>query len=273
MKFRNGIGAVDMSKIVSRILIVSFLVSFAVGALGVGDFAVAQPSTQKVFRPSGQEKALDTMSGEGLVFEKGKSDLLFRVRWSHSVLNGIPQQTTVVHADLSGQEASRERANYENGSFSNYQVQNFQRGIEANIKVENGKVLFYKKENGKVDTAEDVVSENLVVGPTLFAYFQQHLSDLDAGKKLPIRMAVYDHTRVINFEAREIDKNCLGNGADLCIEMVVSNFFLKALVGKSTLTFKKMNGRIMAYDLTALSLVRKNVGGKLESFVSRVEYR
>jgi hypothetical protein len=210
--------------------------------------------------------------GKGMLREVGGRDPIFAVQYDHLECDGLPLSTTIVHSELDGRGLVREDVSYEKGKLSEYRLKHEQRGVEALVKVAKGKAEVTWKEDGETRRSSVEDSENLVVGGSLLAYMGQHIADIEAGKNLVLRLVVPHLQRVIDFNLKRIEDNCLGNGAALCTELVVDSVLLRPFVKRSLLTFRKVKGRYVVLGMETLALPHKRDGKRLQEFRTRIDY-
>ncbi len=212
------------------------------------------------------------LEGFGALRDASEKQSLYSVKFEHIERSKKPYATSIVHQSLEGNEIAHEKVVFQDGKLSEYVLVHSQRGVEASVKIAGGNVEVHWMENGIAKQARFVNTENLVVGASVLAYMGQRIHEVEAGKPVALRLVVPEKLKIFEFHMKRVEDNCLANGADLCVELVIANPFLRAFVKRSLIAFHKRNGRYAVSAMEAPSLVSKNSGAKFQEFLARIDY-
>jgi hypothetical protein len=97
--------------------------------------------------------------------------------------------------------------------------------------------------------------------------------DLEKGKKIPLRLAVAERGMVFGFEIKNEGNDCRASGGDLCVNLELSNFFLKKLLRPIFMSFRKSTQGYRPLALETPAIVRRRKGNTLEKFTARIDYQ
>src|SRR6185503_10156291 len=74
-----------------------------------------------------------------------------------------------------------------------------QTGVSASVAVSNGRAKFRLREGENETTADEIVRDPVVAGPTMFGFILAHWDQLNNGATIPIRFAVLERGETIGF--------------------------------------------------------------------------
>ena len=204
--------------------------------------------------------------------QSGKNrDLLFRLDRRMQVSDGVAH---AIFKDLEGREAVTEITRYnEKGAVTSYEVQHHQLGERGLIEVVGDKLVFTKWVAGHPEPRrrEEPLAANWVVGPSLVPLIAYGWADIEAGKRIPVRLALWDRQETIGFEVfKDRVETAPGGKQYTVVKFKPSNFFISALVRPILFGFG-MDGRSLDWVKGRVLPMRK-VGSKLKSLDAEVIY-
>jgi hypothetical protein len=239
-------------------------------------FASIKPSPQPQKDISSQKPSSERLlKAKGTIRDAGapQEAPMFHIEYEHAEKNRLPHYTLIRQTDLAGNLLVKEDTQYDHqGKLKTYTLVQFQEDVRATVEVESSKVFLSWTEKGKTKTAIDTASQNMVAAGSLMAYMSAHIAHLTQGNNLDIRLAVPEHASVFGFTLIPQKSSCNSAPQDFCVDLSMSNFFLKKLVKPVRLTFQKSNDGYRPLSLVTPALVRKKKGEKLEKFTALIEY-
>ncbi|MEY4066633.1 MAG: hypothetical protein RIR26_2841 [Pseudomonadota bacterium] len=215
------------------------------------------------------------MRGRGTVrdAENLNSGVLFYIEYEHQARSGRPVSTVIRQLDVNGKTLVLENTTYTpDGQFKKYLMEQFQTNEKAVVEVVQGKILMTWTADGESKTATAEAKNNSVASGALMAYMNGFISDLGAGRSLPVELVVPERSSVFNFDIAPRSANCETQKQDLCVSLTMSNFFLQKLVKPIQMSFQKAPDGWRPLSLQAPALVRKTSGKNFEKFTARIDY-
>jgi len=200
--------------------------------------------------------------------------VLFQIEYEHVSRAGCAVSTTIRQTDSAGKELVIEKTEYDaQGSLKTYRMQQLQNNSASAVKISQSRVFMTWLEDGKTSTSSDNATANTVSAGSLMAYLNRFANNLEQGLTVPVRLAIPDRGRVLGFDISRREPSCLGGESDFCVNLSLSNFFLRKVVRPITMSFYKSPEGFRPLSLEAPSLVRKLKNSRLEKFTARIDYQ
>jgi len=165
--------------------------------------------------------------------------------------------------DLNGDPVVKEQIVLENNALKSFSIEHKQLGESGKIEVSDGKIHFEYERNGKKEKpAEEKLTDNFVIGPTMVTYVEKHWNEIMNGDTIHMRFGVPERLETVGFkifkdrETKEGDKDCV------VLKMKASSFVIAALVDPLYFYFDKNTRKLMKLDGRTIPKMMKN--GKWE---------
>ena len=211
-------------------------------------------------------------SSKGYVYEKGSNQSKLVFNYFRQEQNG-PDNLFELEAKFvepTGQEIFSEKLKANGYKPVKYSYAQPNVGEAGSIEVADGKVRFSFTHEGKTKTSEERVTEDLVVGPTLFPFVQAHWQKLSRGEAVPLRMGVIDRRETVGFKLfkeKEFEKDGVKYSR---LSMKASNPFIAMLVVPIFLTVENATGKVRVTEGT--TLIRTHVNGRLDNLSAEMVF-
>ena len=204
-------------------------------------------------------------SSKGYVFEKGsnKSKLVFNYFREEETGPNENFGLKARFVEPSGQEVFSEKLEAVGYKPVKYSYSQPNVGEAGSIEVVGNKLIISYTKGGKTKTSEEKVTEDLVVGPTLFPFVQAHWSQLSTGKEVGLRMGVIDRRETIGFKLAKVSEFERDGTKYVRLSMKASNPFIAMLVVPIFINVEKDTGRVRETEGTTLIRMEKN--GQLDN--------
>lgn len=215
------------------------------------------------------------LRGEGTIKDANApaDGVLFKIAYEHTVQNGKPFSTLIRQSDLRGKILVEEETTYDNdGRFKLYTMAQHQTGDRTKVEVSGNQVVMTFTENGKTTVSKEQYSTDLNAPGSLLTYMSGFTDQLEKGQKIPLRLAVAERGMVLGFELKNENKDCRSSGGDLCVNLQLSNFFLKKLLKPVFMSFRKSPQGYRPLIVETPAVVRRRKGSSLEKFTARIDY-
>ncbi len=141
-----------------------------------------------------------------------------------------------------------------------------QTGVSASVALSNGRATFTLREGESETTADEVVRDPVVAGPTMFGFILAHWKQLNNGATIPIRFAVLERGETIGFV---LDKASDKDGRTI-IRMRPSSMLVRLAVATTYFQFDSVSRQIIEYTGRVPPL--EHVNDRLETLDARVQY-
>jgi hypothetical protein len=141
----------------------------------------------------------------------------------------------------------------------NYKMSQKQLGTEGAVEIKDSHAHFSFSKNGSTKTAEETVSEDFVVGPSVIAFLQRNWEKIVKGEQVKVRFAVLDRRETVGFEYFKDREVMLGQQKAFVIKMKPSSFLIAALV-KPLYFFMTPDGQTLL-ELHGRTQVKQNIDG------------
>lgn len=216
------------------------------------------------------------LRGEGTIKDADalNDGVLFKIAYEHRMKDGRSIATQIRQYDLSGQLLVDEQTTYDSkGQFQQYTMTQHQTGDRSKVETQGEQVVMTFIENNKTTTTRESFSSNTNAPGSLMAYLAQYTQAIERGEKVPVKLAVPERGMVLGFEIANAPDQCRGTGSDLCVNLALSNFFLKKLLKPVFMSFQKSPQGYRPLALETPALVRRRKGSSLEKFTARIDYQ
>lgn len=198
---------------------------------------------------------------------------LFLIEYEHTSQNNLAVSTIIRQSDLSGKTIALENTLYDaKGKLKKYTLRQFQSDISASVEVIEGNVLMNWNEAGNSKSSTEAATENTVAAGSLMAYMSPQIETLSKGRTLNVRLAVPERGSVMGFEIAPRREGCQGVVSVLCVNLMLSNFFLQKLLKPIEMSFQKTSEGYRPLSLETPAVLRRVKGNKLEKFTARIDY-
>lgn len=249
------------------------LVGLCVSALGL-PVALAQGVGAAL--PS-LELALHNPASAGALVYRGSTyapqagpnaEPLYRYERRVQVADGILTASHITR-EPSGQalivESARMSSDYR---LQRLQVLNHQAGYAGTVSVSaDGRHLVYElKDNGRLSTSQETVSDPVVSGPSLFGYVLSHWDLLQGGARLPVRMVALKDATTYGFELKYEGQN----QQELSFTLTPSSFWVRLALAPLRVVFDASTRRPLRYEGRVPPMEKHQ--GKLRDLDARVVY-
>ena len=141
-----------------------------------------------------------------------------------------------------------------------------QTGVSASVAVSNGRATFTLREGENEKTADEIVRDPVVAGPTMFGFILTHWDQLTNGATIPIRFAVLERGETIGFV---LDKASDKDGRTI-IRMRPSSMLVRLAAATTYFQFDSVSRQIIEYTGRVPPL--EHVNDRLETLDARVQY-
>lgn len=215
------------------------------------------------------------LRGEGTIKDANApaDGVLFKIAYEHTIKNGKPVSTLIRQSDLKGKILVEEETTYDSdGRFNLYTMAQHQTGDRTKVEVSGNQVVMAFTENGETTVSKEQYSNDLNAPGSLMSYMSGYTDQLEKGQKIPLRLAVAERGMVLGFEIKNENKDCRSSGGDLCVNLQLSNFFLKKLLKPVFMSFRKSPQGYRPLIVETPAVVRRMKGSSLEKFTARIEY-
>lgn len=233
---------------------------------GVAEFA--KDATDK-------SKNIQTISAKGTIRDADalSDGTLFLIEYEHTSQDNLAVSTIIRQSDLSGKSIALEKTLYDaQGKLKKYTLEQNQDNISASVEVVNSRVLMNWNENGNSKSSTEAATDNTVAAGSLMAYMSPHIETLSKGHSLNVRFAVPERGSVMGFGIVQRREGCQGGASVLCVNLMLSNFFLQKLLKPIEMSFQKTSEGYRPLSLETPAVLRRVKGHKLEKFTARIDY-
>jgi hypothetical protein len=166
-----------------------------------------------------------------------------------------------------------ETSTEKNGRVRKAVAENLALGKRSEIEVRDGKVFYRVTDlsDGSVKTSVDEAEDNLVVPSTVMAYVSPRFADLEAGKEIPLKIAVLERRESFRFVMRKFKMDKAADGSPIMVlEMKPTSFIVRALVDPMYFHVKTRTGELAAYE--GRSALRRKENGTFREINVRTAY-
>ncbi len=166
-----------------------------------------------------------------------------------------------------------ETSTEKNGRVQKAVAENLALQKRFELEVRDGKVRYRMTDlvDGSVKTAVDEAEENLVVPSTVMSYVSPRFAELEAGKEVPLKIAVFERLDSYGFVMRKLKMETASDGSPIMVlEMKPTSFLVRALVDPMYFHVKTKTGELTAYE--GRSALRRKEAGKFREINVRTAY-
>jgi hypothetical protein len=184
---------------------------------------------------------------KGQLFELGshRGKLLFREALTETVEGGQLKAIRRVFSYPDGREAVVDEATFEGGALKRYRLEQKQTGAQGALEVSGGQVRFSHTAAGKTKTAEESLTPDLVVAPTVVPYLQARWDVLLKGGEVKVRYASLERRETVGFTFAKVSEKRVGDRDAMVVRMKPTSFIIAALVDPLYFTFDTSNRRLL----------------------------
>ena len=202
----------------------------------------------------------------GTIYESGsqRKKLLFSIHADLLAPNPGTRTFVSSYLDPQGQEVMTEKATFEDLHLQRYVISQKQLGETYELTVDHAKMRFSVTRAGQTEVKERSLPENLVVGPSLVPFIQQHWSELQGLHKVQAQLAVLDRKDTYGFEFMKVRELQFEGQAAVLIRMSASSTLIAAVVHPTYLTVVPDGSRIL--EVKGRMLPKRKVGSRWEDF-------
>lgn len=195
----------------------------------------------------------------GQMYEQGtqKQKLLFNLKRTEEEKGAI-LSAKIVFTSPEGREVVTEELIMQNGKVSKYVIHHHQLGEKRELEVKDKKIVFKNELGGKIETDEEDLTDNLVVGPSLVSYLKEHWADLLKGNEISVRYAALDRKETVGFNLFKIEEGKKDGRDVMVVKMKPSSFIIAALVKPLIFIFDKPTGNLV--EIRGRTLPKQKVG-------------
>ncbi len=205
------------------------------------------------------------------IFEAGseKSKLLFKVKREDTIKDG-KTFVKVTTSTPDGKEAVVEEAVVTGATVSSYAIHQKQLNHEGKIEARDGKVFFTYTEEGKTDTDDEKLADNMIVGATTIEFLQKNWAAILKGDTVDARYASADRKETVGFKFFKSGRQAV-NGQDAVVVTMKPSSIIIAAIVKPLLFFLSMDGQRLL-ELRGRVVPKQNVGGKWKDLDAEIVY-
>lgn len=204
----------------------------------------------------------DLGPAQALIYESGthRAKPIFRYKRSVSPLSGGGVRIETQFTEMSGALAFTEAAEAKGARILSYEWAHFQMGESGKVEVREGKAYYALKRKGQVERDVGDAPENLVIGPTIIAFAQNHWRELMDGAALNVRVGVPDRLNDYGFRFRREKDDLLEEAGSVRFRLSPTSLFVSLAVKPIDFIFLKTGPRLLSINGRSLLKV-KRAGG------------
>ncbi|MCC6138918.1 MAG: hypothetical protein IT287_09810, partial [Bdellovibrionaceae bacterium] len=161
---------------------------------------------------------------------------------------------TAIWKDVAGTVVANEKAEFNKGVLTRYEVERPLLKEKGLIETKDGKILFTYTENGKTTTGKEALKPDTLIGATLVPHMEVHLKELLEKKEVTFKYAVWFRKEVIGFKF-EYDKE---EGNNIIAKMIPTNFLYRSMVKPIYFTMDKTTKKIISLKGRTLPKIQKD---------------
>jgi hypothetical protein len=208
-------------------------------------------------------------SMNGIVYDKESHQTKVLYRWQR-VEQGDAKHLSVKlqFKNIDGTLAAEETATVENSKVVEYAVNQVQTNERGKLLVNEGKVNFEYTREGKTETNQENLADNLVVPPTVVDYVLARFDKIKAGETIPVRLGVLDRKETVGFEFfKDKDKSTPDT---VVVKMKPSSIFIAAVVDPLYFTFDSEGKGLI--EIVGRTLPKQKVDGQWRDLDANIVY-
>lgn len=187
--------------------------------------------------------ASESLVSTGEIYDKeGKKKLFLYERFQSK--EGDTTVDRAVYKSLSGETLVEESLKTVNGETVRYDIHQKQQKKKAWVEVAKESVTFNLKKEGKPNFPKTIKrKENFVIGLQLVPFILKKWGFLMAGKKIPIKLGVWDRQEAIRFDLEKSE----AKPGELSVRLRPSSMFVRAAVDPLYFIFDAKTKRLRRY--------------------------
>lgn len=170
---------------------------------------------------------------------------LFRIQAELTSPSPAKRLFASTYFDQNNSLALKEEAQFNNLQLETYVIIQKQLDEIYRLEVRQGKLYFSKTAQGKTETQEEDLPENLVIGPSFVPFLRSHWNELLKGETIKSRLAVLERKETIGFNFSKDSEGSLDGRNVVVIQMKPANFITSLLVKPIYFTFERENRQLI----------------------------
>lgn len=171
----------------------------------------------------------ETISGKLYKIGSQRQELLYLFQNKISNKGGV-RTANSEYATPDKKTVITEYSLIKNGKPQLYEINHQQLGKKGRIEISDTTVYFTRTDGDKVKTDAEKLTGNFVFPHSLVIYVQSKWADLQAGKDVNIRMAVWDRLETVGMSLQKISEIEINGNKAIKIKMKPTSFIIAALV-------------------------------------------
>jgi hypothetical protein len=213
-----------------------------------------------------QEKVTATLYGL-----KSKSDAVLYTSVFEAKAVGSLVESQVVYKDAQGQVALTEKGQLNGDQILKYEMDRTQTKEKGDFYVKNGRIFFtYEGPDGKKKTNDEKVKGSLLSTANFNAFVQSHWADIEIGKGVEVRFAVWDRLETVGFTLQRTGTAEKDGKKLLEMRMKPTSFVIAAIVDPIYFWYSMDDRKLRTMKGRVAPKIQEN--GKWKDLDARVEY-
>lgn len=201
---------------------------------------------------------------------KSKDDSVLFASVFEAKTEGEVTNSQVVYKDVQGQVAVTEKAQIKGDQILSYEMDRAQTKEKGEFSVKDGKIFFsYEGPNGKKKN-EEKVKGSLLSTANFNAFVLSHWADLEVGKGVDIRFAVWDRLETVGFTLQRTGTAEKDGKKMLELRMKPTSFVIAAIVDPIYFWYSMDDKKLRTMKGRVTPKIQEN--GKWKDLDARVEY-
>jgi hypothetical protein len=180
---------------------------------------------------------------------------------------------TVIHRTFSypdGKIAVEEEITLLNNKIQKMALSQKQTLEEGSLEVRDGKIYFSYTKNGKTNTDNEKLTDNLVVGGTIVPYLQKNWATVLEGKDVNVRYAALDRKETVGFKFFKVEEKKFEGKDAIIVKMKPSSFLIAAIVDPLYFTFSSDGSDL--YEIVGRTAPKIQIDGKWKDLDADIIY-
>ncbi|MBC7385819.1 MAG: hypothetical protein H7301_06620 [Cryobacterium sp.] len=173
--------------------------------------------------------------------------------------------------DMSGKLVYFETADLKDGKILRYEWNHQQMGESGNVEIKNGKSFYTLCKGEKTQKEIAEAPENLVIGPSIITYAQDHWKELKSGSSVDVRIGVPDRMNDYGFRFSALKQSDSEKSDKIQISLSPTSPFVAAAVKPIIFTFSKNGTHLLMTEGMSLLKVMKN--GKWDDLIAETVFK
>jgi hypothetical protein len=219
--------------------------------------------------PPGESKS-QTFKGTLYDLASHRQNPLFFYERAESTQHG-DKRVEAVFKDPKGNVAVSEKLTYQAGKPQRYEYEQKQSKESGGVEFKDGKFkMIFNTSEGKTRTEEQDRPENLVVGPMLMYYLNDHWSELEKGQEIRVRIVVLDRLDTFGFKFENDGEELVDGKAVLRVKLKPTSFLISAVVAPIYFYFDKATRKLLT--MRGRTLLRYQSDDKMRDLIAETVF-